>query len=86
MPVIDNHKKVSISFGELIRALLWCIILSALLVLKYIFPGNQFVTTYFKGLYSFLSIIVFLFFVWRVEVFIAKKRKKATKGAPKKGP
>lgn len=78
MRVNKNNKSHNIKLTgvEVIRLVVWLIIISILFLLKYIFPTNQVVMTYFKGFYSFLSIILFILIVWRVEVIISKKKRK----------
>ena len=76
----NNGKNINLSSAEVTRLTIWCIILSMLFLLKYIFSDNQFVMTYFKGIYNFLSIIAFLIFVWSVEIFISKNKRPGENG------
>jgi len=71
----NGPKNISLTYTEVIRLLIWCVIAGTLFLLKYLFPNNEFVMTYFKGVYGFIVIVAFFIFVWRVEVFIAKKNK-----------
>ena len=71
----DSPKIINLTYTEFIRLLIWCVIAGTLFLLKYLFPNNEFVMTYFKGVYGFIVMVAFFIFVWRVEVFIAKKKK-----------
>jgi hypothetical protein len=70
-----NSKKIRLSITDIIRIIISLLILGVLLFLKDIFPNNPFVMKYFFGLYGILWVIVFFIIFWKIEIFIARKRK-----------
>jgi uncharacterized Tic20 family protein len=71
-----NSKKFRLSICDIIRIIVSLLILGVLLFLKDIFPDNRFVMKYFFGLYGILWIVIFFIIFWRIEIFVAHKRKK----------
>ena len=78
----NNRKNVNFSIPEVIRCLVWCTILLMLLLLKYIYPNNSFVMTYFTGVYQFLEIITLFIFLLIVEDLISKKKHRGKNSSP----
>jgi hypothetical protein len=58
------QKDYKLSDPEIIEAILWLIPLFALLMLKYVFPGNQIIQKYFSGLSQFSMVILLMAIVW----------------------
>ncbi len=70
-----SSKNIQFSFIDIIRMLVSLIILGVLLFLKDIFPNNPFVIKYFYGAYGLLWIIIFFAVFFKIEFWIARKRK-----------
>ena len=70
-----NLKNIRFSLKDIIRMAVSLIILGVLLFLKDIFPNNPIVMKYFYGPYGILWIIVFFLVFFKIEFWIARKRK-----------
>ena len=77
-----NLKNIRFSLKDTIRIAVSLIILGVLLFLKDIFPNNPFVMKYFYGTYGILWIILFFIVFFKIEFWLARKRK--TGNNPKK--
>lgn len=70
----NKNKDIKLTLFDVIRLVIWLFVISMLFFMKYLFPTNKFVMTYFIGVYNFLSIILFLIVMWRVELIFSKKK------------
>ena len=69
------EKKYKISDPEIIFAFVALVPLFLILLLKYMFPGNDIIQKYFSGLPQFVLLIIYFPLVYLVEKKIIKQRK-----------
>lgn len=60
-----NNIGKDIKYTEMFEGLFWLVLIIAILMLKYIFPNNEFVMKYFSGFFAlvWLALILVLIFI-----------------------